>query len=143
MVPAAVLALLASFAYGSSDFVAGVASRRIPPVAVALWSQLAGAAALVVALVLSGQRPEASGIVWGVASGVVAAVGILVFYRALAIGPASVVSPVAASGVAIPVLVGVFGGNLPSVIVVAGFLAAVGGLALVSLTSGRDPEDVV
>src|SRR3954470_8830676 len=118
----ALLALLASAAFGASDFIAGITSRRISPVAVALWSQLAGAAALLVALALSGQRPEASGIAWGAASGVVAAVGVLLFYRALAIGPTSVISPVVASGVAIPVLVGVFGGELPSAVVVVGLL---------------------
>src|SRR5215211_3511048 len=109
----ALLALLASAAFGASDFIAAITSRRISPVAVALWSQLAGAAALLVALTLSGQRPAVSGIAWGAGSGVVAAVGVLLFYRALAIGPTSVVSPVAASGVAIPVLVGVFGGSCP------------------------------
>ena len=138
----ALLALLASAAFGASDFIAGITSRRISPVAVALWSQLAGAAALLVALALSGQRPEASGIAWGAACGVVAAVGILLFYRALAIGPTSVVSPVAASGVAIPVLVGVFGGELPSAVVVVGLLAVVGGLAIVSLVNSEDPMDV-
>jgi drug/metabolite transporter (DMT)-like permease len=138
----ALLALLASAAFGASDFIAGITSRRISPVAVALWSQLAGAAALLVALALSGQRPEASGIAWGAASGVVAAVGVLLFYRALAIGPTSVVSPVVASGVAIPVLVGLFGGELPSAVVVVGLLAAVGGLAIVSLVNSEDPRGV-
>jgi drug/metabolite transporter (DMT)-like permease len=95
-----------------------------------------------VVLALSGQRPEASGIAWGAASGVVAAVGVLLFYRALAIGPTSVISPVVASGVAIPVLVGVFGGELPSAVVVVGLLAAVGGLAIVSLANSEDPMDV-
>jgi drug/metabolite transporter (DMT)-like permease len=138
----ALLALLASAAFGASDFIAGITSRRISSVAVALWSQLAGAAALLVALALSGQRPEASGIAWGAASGVVAAVGVLLFYRALAIGPTSVISPVVASGVAIPVLVGVFGGELPSAVVVVGLLAAVGGLAVISLANSEDPMDV-
>jgi drug/metabolite transporter (DMT)-like permease len=138
----ALLALLASAAFGASDFIAGITSRRISPVAVALWSQLAGATALLVALALSGQRPEASGIAWGAASGVVAAVGVLLFYRALAIGPTSVISPVVASGVAIPVLVGVFGGELPSAVVVVGLLAAVGGLAIISLANSEDPLDV-
>jgi drug/metabolite transporter (DMT)-like permease len=137
----ALLALLASAAFGASDFIAAITSRRISPVAVALWSQLAGAAALLVALTLSGQRPEVSGIAWGAGSGVVA-VGVLLFYRALAIGPTSVVSPVAASGVAIPVLVGVFGGELPSAVVVVGLLAAVGGLAIVSLVNSEDPMGV-
>jgi drug/metabolite transporter (DMT)-like permease len=138
----ALLALLASAALGTSDFIAGITSRRISSVAVALWSQLAGAAALLVALALSGQQPEASGIAWGAASGVVAAVGVLLFYRALAIGPQSMVSPVAASGVAIPVLVGVFGGELPSALVIVGLLAAVGGLAIVSLVNSEDPMEV-
>jgi drug/metabolite transporter (DMT)-like permease len=138
----ALLALLASAAFGASDFIAAITSRRISPIAVALWSQLAGAAALLVALTLSGQRPEVSGIAWGAGSGVVAAVGVLLFYRALAIGPTSVVSPVAASGVAIPVLVGVFGGELPSAVVVVGLLAAVGGLAIVSLVNSEDPMEV-
>jgi drug/metabolite transporter (DMT)-like permease len=138
----ALLALLASAAFGTSDFIAGITSRRISSVAVALWSQLAGAAALLVVLALSGQRPEASGIAWGAASGVAAAAGVLLFYRALAIGPQSMVSPVAASGVAIPVLVGVFGGELPSAVVVVGLLAAVGGLAIVSLVNSEDPMGV-
>jgi drug/metabolite transporter (DMT)-like permease len=141
MIPA-VLALLTSVAYGTSDFVAGITSRRISSVDVALWSQVAGAVPLVAALALSGQRPDASGLAWGAASGVVAALGVLVFYRALAIGPTTVVSPIAAGGVAVPVLVGALGGEPPSAVVVVGLLAAVGGVAIVSLANSEDPEDV-
>ena len=142
MIPA-VLALLTSAFFGTSDFVAAITSRRISSVDVALWSQFAGAIVLVAALALSGQRPDASGVTWGAASGVVAAFGVLVFYRALAIGPTSVVSPIAASGVAVPVLVGALGGDPPSAVVIVGLLAAVGGLTIVSLVSGKDPDDVV
>jgi drug/metabolite transporter (DMT)-like permease len=141
MIPA-VLALLTSVAYGTSDFVAGITSRRISSVDVALWSQVAGAVPLVAALALSGQRPDASGLAWGAASGVIAALGVLVFYRALAIGPTTVVSPIAAGGVAVPVLVGALGGEPPSAVVVVGLLTAVGGVAIVSLANGEDPEDV-
>jgi hypothetical protein len=55
MLPA-VLALLTSAFFGTSDFVAAITSRRISSVDVALWSQFAGAIALVAALALSGQR---------------------------------------------------------------------------------------
>ncbi len=142
MIPATVLALLASLAYGSSDFVAGLISRRVSSVTVALWSQLAGAAALSVALAVSGQRPYAPGILWGVAAGVTVAVGIISLYRALAIGPASVAAPVAASAVAIPVLVGLLGGNPPSPIVVLGLAVTVGGVALVSFAGAEEDEGV-
>lgn len=141
MIPATVLALLASLAYGSSDFVAGLLSRRVSSVTVALWSQLAGAAALSVALAVIGQRPDAPGILWGVAAGVAVAVGILSLYRALAIGPASVAAPVAASAVAIPVLVGLLGGNPPSPIVVLGLVVTIGGVTLVSFAGGEEAED--
>lgn len=114
MIPTAVLALFASLAYGSSDFVAGIASRRVSSVAVALWSQLAGAAALVVALFASGQRLDVSGVLWGTASGVVAAVGVLVFYRALALayattsGSIGVVSVLASLDILVTVLLARF-----------------------------------
>ena len=141
MIPA-VLALLTSAFFGTSDFVAAITSRRISSVDVALWSQFAGAIVLVAALALSGQHPDASGVTWGAASGVVAAFGVLVFYRALAIGPTTVVSPIAAGGVAVPVLVGALGGEPPSALVVVGLLAAVGGMAIVSLANSEDPENV-
>src|SRR5215204_5534226 len=46
----------------------------------------------------------------------------------------------AGSGVVVPV--GVFGGELPSAVVVVGLLAAVGGLAIVSLVNSEDPMGV-
>ncbi len=139
--PSALLALLASLGFGSSDFVAGLVSRRVSSVTVALWSQLTGAAALSVALAVSGQGPDASGVLWGVVAGVAVAVGILSLYRALAIGPASVAAPVAASAVAIPVMVGLLGGNPPAPIVVLGLAVTVGGVALVSFAGEEETEE--
>ena len=141
--PSAALALLASLAFGSSDFLAGLVSRRASSVAVALWSQLIGAVALVAVLAVSGQSPDASGILWGVAAGVTVAVGILSLYRALAIGPASVVAPVAASAVVIPVLVGILGGETPSPVVVLGLAVTIGGVTLVSFAGGEDVDAAV
>ena len=57
---AIVLALSAALAYGSADFVGGLASRRTPPVAAAFGAQLGGLLLLLVALpILGGPAPTA------------------------------------------------------------------------------------
>ncbi len=66
--------------------------------------------------------------------------GVLVFYRALAIGPTTVVSPIAAGGVAVPVLVGALGGETPSAVVGVGLMAAVGGMLSCRWRTARIPR---
>ena len=51
--------------------------------------------------------------------------GLVAFYRALAIGTMSIVAPISATGVAIPVLVGLASGERPSALQVAGIVLAV------------------
>ena len=52
------------------------------------------------------------------------------FYHALTIGTMSIVAPVSATGTAIPVLVGLFSGEQPSAVQVAGILLAGAGVVL-------------
>lgn len=108
------LSLAASVGYGVSDFIAGGMARRVPAVLLALWSQVASGVVLLVLVLALGQLPGAAALGWGVAVGVVGALGTLVFYRALATGPTSIVAPVAASGVLIPVVVDLLRGEVPS-----------------------------
>ena len=62
--------------------------------------------------------------------------GLGCFYRALATGTMSIVAPIAATGVAIPVVAGVLGGDHLAVVQVVGIGAAVIGVVLAS----RHPE---
>jgi len=137
-VSAAVLALGASVGYGASDYLAGLLVRRIAPVLVAMWSQVLGTAAFVAAALASGQGLPAGGALLGLAAGAVAAAALLLFYRALELGPTSVVAPVGATGTLVPVAVQVAGGDPPSLLALAGVPLAVGGLALVSLGNAED-----
>lgn len=140
MTLAALLALLSSALYGTSDFLSGAMSRRLPGPAVAFWSQLAGGAALLVLVVLSGQGFSGPGAAWGAAAGIIVAAGVLLFYRALALGTTSIVTSIAASGVALPVAWGIaVGGETPSPVGVVGILVVVVGLASLSVagSSGK------
>ena len=133
---AILLALGTSALYGTSDFLAGVLARRVSAVLLALWSQVASGALLLAVVLVSAQRPSFAGLLWGAAAGVMGAAGVLVFYRALVAGPTSLVAPLAASGVALPVLLGIAQGNAPGVPIIAGLVVVLAGLALASLTGG-------
>jgi drug/metabolite transporter (DMT)-like permease len=136
-----VLALVASAAYGLSDVLSGSAVRRHSTASVALWSQVTALVPLGVgALVL---RPVLvwPAIGWGLAAGALASVALLLFYTALQRGRTSIVAPVAGSGVAIPVLAGLLGGDPLTWPIAVGILAVVAGVLAVAATGDGDGPD--
>jgi drug/metabolite transporter (DMT)-like permease len=134
---AVLLALLSAIAYGTSDFVGGVISSRIPPWTAAFCSQITGAAALAVLALVDGGALSAEGAAWGVLSGIGSGVGLSFLYRGLASGRMGVVAPT--SGVIaalVPAAVGVLTGDRPSALAWAGILLAVPATFLVA----REPS---
>ncbi|KRF34346.1 DMT family transporter [Nocardioides sp. Soil805] len=131
------LALGAAVAYGLSDFVGGLASRRTSAWSVAFVAALGsllGAVAL--ALAVPG---EATGtdLAWGALAGIGSGTGGAFLYRGFAAGRMGVVAPVSAVGAALlPVVVAVATGERPEVLVWVGIAAAVPGIWLVS----REPD---
>src|SRR5215211_3798954 len=98
------------------------------------------ALAILVAAVLAGAPTErdAAATAWAAGVGLLGLLGLLAFYRALAIGTMSVVAPISATGVAIPVFVGLLSGERPGALQVAGILLACAGVVL----AGREtPSD--
>jgi drug/metabolite transporter (DMT)-like permease len=128
----ALLALCSSLLWGTSDFVAGLKSKTLPPAAVVGWSQLVGFLALTVVVVLGNPLAESGWQGWAVASGIAGAVALAAFYAALSTGTMSVVAPVASLGAAVPVLLGVATGDIPSLIAWVGMGIAVLGTMLAS-----------
>ncbi len=127
------LALGAAVAYGVSDFVGGIASRRTSAWPVALLGSATGAAgALVLTLVLPGEAGRLD-LTWGALAGVGNGLGGAFLYRGLALGRMGVVGPVSAVGAAaVPVVVGVLGGERPAVLVWAGIVLALPAIWLVA-----------
>lgn len=138
---AILLAVTASLAYGSSDLMAGLAARRVAPVAIAWWGHVAGALVLTGVAVAVAGRPTLSSLGWGAVAGGIASVGLVLFYGALARGPVSVVTPLAATGVAVPVVVGALRGEPPGPIGWIGLAVAAVGVLVVALTRSGGPEE--
>ncbi len=134
---AVLLSLAAALAYGLSDFVGGVVSRRTSAWPVAFVGTLAAfAGALVLALLTHGE-PTRSDLAWGALAGVGSGAGTAFLYRGLAAGRMGVVAPISAVGAALlPVGVGVATGERPALLVWLGIAAAVPGIWLVSREPG-------
>jgi drug/metabolite transporter (DMT)-like permease len=135
-----VLALLASVAWGSSDFAGGLQARAAPMPAVLVVSQAAGFMVLVCVLAVSGQPPPA----WhrlslALAAGVLGAAELGLLYLAISRGPVIVVAPVAAAGAALPVIAGALGGNHLGVIAVLGIGFALSGATAAAWEPGGGP----
>lgn len=140
-----VFALVSSVLWGTADFIGGRASRRLSAWWVVVASQLCGFALLSIGslvAVLLGVRADGAGwLGWGAASGVALAVGLGCFYRALAIGRMGVVAPVASTGVAVPVIVGLLEGDRPHLWQVIGMVVAIIGVILASRPPSNEPRE--
>ncbi|MER5212067.1 EamA family transporter [Streptomyces sp. NPDC002838] len=127
----ALFALATSLLWGLADFGGGLLTRRTPALTVVVVSQTIATAVLGVIVVATGAWSEAGPRLWfAVAAGLAGPVAMICFYKALALGPMGVVSPLATLSVAVPVGVGLFLGERPGLVQVAGIAVAVAGVAL-------------
>lgn len=127
----ALFALATSLMYGLADFGGGLLTRRIPALTVVVTSQTIAVIVLGVIVVATRGWTEWGPQLWfAVAAGLLGPVAMLAFYKALAIGPMSVVSPLASVGVVVPVAVGLFLGERPGVPQFAGLTVAIVGIVL-------------
>ncbi len=133
---AAVLALAASVSWGVADFLGGLKSRTIPLVAVLALAQPIGLALVAAIAFASGHASIPASALWAVPASFLGAAGIAAFYRGMAIGTISIVAPIAATGAAIPVVVGIALGDRPSPLQLAGFPLAIAGVILASRETG-------
>jgi drug/metabolite transporter (DMT)-like permease len=130
---AVLLSLCASTCWGLSDFLAGLVSRRLPVLTVMFGAQTLGLLGCVAALALVAPSPPSGAhALAALAAGASGVVGLACFYRALAVGTMSVVAPIGATGVALPVLVGLAGGDRLHAAQAVGLVLTVCGVVLAS-----------
>jgi uncharacterized membrane protein len=135
----ALLGLAAALAYGVSDFVAGVASRRHH----FMWVSLLGfvAALLVSGLAAGAQdvQPRATALLWGALSGVGSAIGTLGLFRGYGRGEMAVAGPLSAVGAAaFPTIVGAALGERLPVLGLLGVLLAFPAIWMMSRAPQED-----
>ncbi len=132
-----VLGLSGALVYGFADFLGGLASRRVRAVTVAAVAATVGVLPLLAGLLLVGGVFATETVLWGAAAGISGGVGVLLLYRALAIGPMSVLSPLTAVFAAVvPVVVAVLRGTALSGLAVVALVVAV--VAVVLVAAVRD-----
>lgn len=107
-----IAALASAAAFGIADFTGGLAGRRTPPPSVTVGIELCGLAALPLALWLLPIRWDFSAAALTFAGGALGGIGLIAFYRAMALDLIGVVAPVAGVvGAALPTVVGILGGD--------------------------------
>jgi drug/metabolite transporter (DMT)-like permease len=145
----ALFALAASLSWGTSNYLAGVQTRRGDLWTVTVVSQSIAALGAAVVLLFAGQPSldmvHSLGPILG---GVAGAIGVVCFYKALAIGPLSLVSPIVATQAVVPVVAGLALGERPGAVAYVGMGLAIGGVVVVSLrgregTAGLSPVTIV
>ena len=127
------LALASSALWGVADYLGGVKSRRFPVPVVLACMYVTSLTVLAVFVVLRGEGPpDRDAIAAGLGSGMCGIAALIAFYRALAIGTMSIVAPVASTGVALPVIVGLATGDEPGLTRSIGLAVAIAGVLLAS-----------
>ncbi|MEU6166678.1 DMT family transporter [Streptomyces tanashiensis] len=127
----ALFALATSLLWGLADFGGGLLTRRIPALTVVVVSQVLAVLVLGTIVLATGAWTEAGPQLWyAVGAGVVGPAAMLAFYKALALGPMGVVSPLGSLGVVVPVSVGLLVGDRPGLLQFAGIAVAILGVVL-------------
>lgn len=134
---AVAFALLTSIAYGVSNYVGPRLARDAPLLVVLIAGQLC---AFVLAACIVVAQADAAPPAWQVAAALLAGVGnaggLLLFYRAAAVGPLSIITPIGAVGAVVPVAVGLARGEAMTALKAAGIVMALSGLVLVARRTG-------
>lgn len=133
-----ILGLLTALAWGSSDFLARFATRRIGALRSMLYMQSTGFLLLTIILPWiggwghlldgSGWRPWA----WGAVAGIVNGISTLSLYRSFEIGKMAVVAPISASYPALTVILSVVSGERLTSARAAGVALILAGVVLVA-----------
>jgi drug/metabolite transporter (DMT)-like permease len=83
-----------------------------------------------IALLVGGAVPPQADMAVAVAGGIAGVFALSCFFRAMAIGPMSVVAPVSSLGAVVPIAVGLVRGEEPGGVQVAGLIVALVGIAM-------------
>jgi drug/metabolite transporter (DMT)-like permease len=138
---AILLSLAAAVGYGSSDFAAGLATRRASVIRVTLLAEAASVAVVGVALALIGAHPPSvRAVAWGSAAGLAGVAGAMALYlgfRHAAFSVAATLSAVGSAGFS--VLAGLLLGERPTVLALIGIALALPAIAGVS-ASAHEPS---
>ena len=130
---ALLLAFASSISWGVADFLGGLKARQLPVLNVVTASQLTGLLLVGIYMLIRWEpMPGGDFVLWAPLSGLGGAIGLLAFYRGLAVGNMGVVAPISATAAVVPVVVGIASGDRPSELQYTGLVLALAGVVLAS-----------
>ena len=135
------LSLAACLGWGIADFIGGLKSRHLPTLTVLVITNAFGLGTLlVVGLVKGVSTPPESIFLWGLVGGLVTVAAMFFLYRALAVGSMSIIAPISATGVILPVTVGVILGDDLTRLQAVGIVSAILGAILAGRERSKKGE---
>jgi drug/metabolite transporter (DMT)-like permease len=128
-----IYSLASAASWGISDFLGGLQTRRLPVLGVLAVSQSAGLILIMVFIAFAGADSISAGkLAIAFMAGAASLGGLAAFYSAMAMGTVSVVAPIAALGVVVPVVFGLAEGESPGALQLAGLVPAIAGVVVLS-----------
>ncbi len=137
---AVVLALGSSLAWGVGDFLGGRVAARAPALTVTVATQFVGLVFVLALAPMTGGVASGAAMGIGALAGVLGGFGLVVYFRALAIGPMGVVAPLSgAVGAMIPVTVGLLDGERVGRLALLGIVAGLAAVVLSTIDPSTAP----
>ena len=133
------LSLAACLGWGVADFLGGLKSRQLSVFTVLIMSSLFGLGAVLVIVLIRGVAPpENPDLLMAVVGGIAGLAAMFCLYRGLSIGSMTIVAPISATGVILPVIFSLASGDNPSFLQKLGMTAAITGTDLASREKNDD-----
>jgi len=137
------LSLMAALSAGTSDFLGGLAARRVAAARVTMLGHVVGIAVGAVLLAVIDGTLVGSDLAWGAAGGIAGAAGLVSIYAGYARARVAIAAPLAGVGTAaIPVVVGALRGDDLSAAASVGIAVGLVAIGLTSLARGESQGTV-
>jgi drug/metabolite transporter (DMT)-like permease len=125
------LALGSSLTGGASDFLGGTTSRRIGTMQFMFCTQLIGLVLAGSWVAINGEpAPGVATLAAAAGAGLGLMIGLAAFFQAMVVGTISIVAPISATGVVVPIVAGIAGGERPGAAQAVGIVAVIAGIVL-------------
>jgi len=133
------LSIFACFGWGIADFIGGLKSRDLPTLSILMISSFTGAFILgIILLLMKSPLPSDPLLFWAIPAGLIGIIAMFLLYRGLAAGAMSILAPISAAGVILPVIWGIFSGDALSGFCMVGIVIAI--LGSVMAVMENDPK---
>ncbi len=138
------LSIFACFGWGIADFIGGLKSRSLSTLSILMISSITGTIVLgLILLLMRSPLPNDSGLMWAFLTGPVGIMAMYLLYKSMAIGTMSILAPISATGVILPVIWGIVHGDSLSGLSMVGITITILGSILAVMERGIQGNQII